>query len=123
MARQRDNVKALAKFSIEELEGEVVRRKNQASKWGYIIISTGRERGDDADYDDKRARVGIVTVEQWNKEGCLDDSHLSEDDVTMPPGFDQTQESIFMYLKGDLKKAEEVLQKSGFVKLREGNGR
>ena len=108
MARKRDNVKALSKFSVSELEGEVVRRRNASKGWGYVTIPH------DEDDDDKRPRVGIVSTEYWLKEKCLDDRSLGKS-VILPEGFSEAQESEYVYLEGTLEDAKVALNNAGFT--------
>lgn len=107
MARQRDNAKALAKFTLSELESEIARRKNATSEWGYVVIPP------EEDDDDLRPRVGIVLASYWKKEKCLDDRCLGHD-VTLPKGFYEASESQYIYTKGDLAAAKQALDNAGF---------
>lgn len=111
MARKRDNVKALEKFSNAELEGEIARRKQTNNEWGYVVMV------DDEDYDDKRPRVGIVNIKYWKKNQCLEDRSLGHD-VVLPRGFHESQESRYTY-SGSLEDAKTALNSAGFKYLGE----
>ncbi len=109
MARKRDNIALLAKFTSDELAAEVARRGNDG-KWGYVVIDDS-EAGEDDD-----PRFGIVTPEHWNKYQCIEDYSLCNS-VLLPAGFTEVQEATYDFLDGDLTYGEELLQKAGFVRL------
>jgi hypothetical protein len=104
-------VKALEKFSTAELEGEIVRRKQGSSEWGYVVMTN------DEDYDDKRPRFGIVNVKYWQKNEGLEDRCLGHD-VRLPRGFHESQESQYTY-SGTLKDGKTALDSAGFKYLGE----
>ena len=106
MAKPRDNVKALAKFTSAELSAEIARREND-KKWGFVII-------DDSDADEEdHPRFGIVAVDEWQKNHYLGDYSLG-DQVSLPPGFDEVQESTFEYRRGDVNQGKAILIQAGF---------
>jgi len=112
VARKRDNVKLLAKFTTEELHAEVARRHNAGGGevWGYVICDR------DEDDEDEDPRFRIVTKEHWEKEGTTFDHSLG-DRVILPEGFFEICEAEYEYREGNQEFAEQLLKQAGFVYL------
>ena len=107
----KDNVKALDKFTSEELLAEVSRRKNQNKGWGFVYIDDS-----DAEPGDK-PRFGIVEIAEWEKDGCLGDYCLGNR-ISLPKFFTESSESQYEYLgKGGKNEAVRLLKLSGFEYL------
>ena len=110
MARKRDNIKLLTKFTTEDLEAEIARRHNLGEEWGYVIC----DRDDDGEDEDPRFR--IVTVKHWRDTGTTFDHSLG-DKVRLPEGFFEICEAEYEYREGNQEFAEKLLKQAGFVYL------
>ena len=107
----KNNVKALEKFTSEELRAEIARRENVVNKWGFVEI-------DDSDAEDGDNPVfGIVTIEEWEKTGAVGDYSLGHS-VSLPDDFVESYESHYEYRgPGGVKKGKDLLAKAGFKYL------